>query len=104
MPVVKRIVRGVQDIKTISGRADKGSIPYKAYMKLSVLEMEKYRRGKEKTSALTRVANIDKRFQDIEREREEILKNLDIQEGQGPANAKTSVAPKTSTGIFKIRY
>jgi len=104
MPVAKRIIRGVQDIKTISGRVDKDSIPYKAYMKLSVLEMEKYRRDKEKASALKRVANIDKRFQDIEREREEILKNLGFPDGRGPARATSTMAPKTSTGTFKIRY
>jgi hypothetical protein len=103
MPV-KRILRGVQDIKTISGRVDKGSVPYKAYMKLSVLEMEKYRRGKEKSSALTRVAHIDQRFQDIERERDEILKNMEIQERGVPARRISSVAPKTNTGTFKIRY
>ena len=53
----KRIMRGVQDIRTLSGRADEGTIPYKAYMKLSILEMEKFRRGKEKQSALEKVAS-----------------------------------------------
>ena len=35
MPVTRGIVRGIQDIKTISGRAEKG-MTYKAYMRLSV--------------------------------------------------------------------
>ena len=104
MSVVKRTFRGIQDIKTISGRVDKGSIPYKAYMRLSILEMEKYRRDKEKTSALTRVANINKRFEDIEREREEIFTNLEIQKRCNLASEKTSGAPKAGTGTFKIRY
>lgn len=104
MPVTKGIVRGIQDIKTISGRAEKG-ITYKAYMRLSVLEMEKHRRGKERSSALARVDNIDSRFQDIEKEKTEILQTLGDQgfvktSGQG----KPSMAPKSSTGAFKIRY
>jgi len=70
--MTKRIMKGVQDIRTLSGRVDEGTIPYKAYMKLSILEMEKFRRGKEKQSALERVRNIDQRFQDIEAARQEL--------------------------------
>ena len=35
--MTKRIMRGVQDIRTISGRVNESTIPYKAYMKLSIL-------------------------------------------------------------------
>ena len=74
-------------------------------MRLSVLEMEKHRRGKERSSALARVANIDSRFQDIEKEKMEILQTLgdqgfDKTSGKG----RPFVAPKSSTGAFKIRY
>jgi len=104
---MKRIMKGLQDIKTISGRGDDASIPYKAYMKLSALEMEKYRREKEKQSALEKVRNIDRRFQDIEAERQEIISSLEalgthrqpIFELGGP-----KAAPRTTTGSFKIRY
>lgn len=106
--MTKRIMRGIQDIRTISGRVDERSIPYKAYMKLSILEMEKYRRGKEKTSALERVRHIDQRFKDIEAEREEIIAAL---EAQGIRRRRLPVlpespaaAPRTTTGPFKIRY
>ena len=76
--MTKRIMRGVQDIKTHSGRADEGAIPYKAYMKLSILEMEKFRRGKERQNALEKIAQIDQRFRDIEAERQEIIGSLEI--------------------------
>ena len=104
MPVTKRVARGIQDIKTISGRSEKG-MTYKAYMWLSVLEMEKHRRGKERSSALARVANIDARFQDIEKEKTEILQTLGDQ-GFAKAHGKvrSSAAPRSSTGAFKIRY
>ena len=106
---MKRIMRGVQDIKTLSGRADEGTIPYKAYMKLSILEMEKFRRGKEKKSALERVHHIDQRFRDIEAERQKIMTALEAkgirrQRLPGLEELPTTEAPRTTTGPFKIRY
>jgi len=106
---MKRIMRGVQDIKTLSGRADEGTIPYKAYMKLSILEMEKFRRGKEKQSALERVHHIDQRFRDIEAERQKIMTALEAkgirrQRLPGLEELPTTEAPRTTTGPFKIRY
>ncbi|MEI8355807.1 MAG: hypothetical protein WCG31_06940 [Deltaproteobacteria bacterium] len=107
--MTKKILRGVQDIKTLSGRADEGSIPYKAYMKLSILEMEKFRRGKEKQSALERVQHIDQRFREIEAQRQEIVNSLGgkgITRNSLPGidKPRTTVAPRTTTGAFKIRY
>ena len=105
----KRIMKGVQDIKTLSGRSDEGTIPYKAYMKLSILEMEKFRRGKEKQSALERVHHIDQRFRDIEGERQKIMTALEakgIRRQRLPDLEKLppTAAPRTTTGPFKIRY
>ena len=107
--MTKRIMRGVQDIKTRSGSADEGAIPYKAYMKLSILEMEKFRRGKEKTSALERVHHIDQRFRDIEAERQKIITALEakgIRRRRLPGHEErpTTAAPRTMTGPFKIKY
>ena len=59
MPIPKKNMRGLQDIRTLSGNVDQTVIPYKAYMRLSCLEMEKFRRGKERESAMHRVNNID---------------------------------------------
>lgn len=104
MPPANRIARGIQDIKTLSGRSEKG-MTYKAYMRLSVLEMEKHRRGKEKSSALARVANIEARFCDIEKEKAEILQTLGDQGfATAPGKGKPATAPKSSTGAFRIRY
>jgi hypothetical protein len=105
--MTKRIMKGVQDIRTLSGRVDEGTIPYKAYMKLSILEMEKFRRGKEKQSALERVRNIDQRFQDIEAARQEIIRVLEAQgipQRRLPVVEGPAAAPRTTTGPFKIRY
>jgi len=107
--MTKRIMRGVQDIRTRSGSADEGAIPYKAYMKLSILEMEKFRRGKEKQSALERVHHIDQRFRDIEAERQKIITALETKEIRrqrlpGIEELPTTAAPRTTTGPFKIKY
>jgi hypothetical protein len=107
--MTKRIMKGVQDIRTLSGRSDEGTIPYKAYMKLSILEMEKFRRGKEKQSALERVHHIDQRFLDIEGERQKILTSLEskgVRRRQltGQEKPLATAAPRTTTGPFKIRY
>ena len=109
--MTKRIMRGVQDIRTLSGRVDEGTIPYKAYMKLSILEMEKFRRGKEKQSALERVRKIDQRFQEIEAARQEIFSAMEAKGVRrpvptGPASVPEGPAgaPRTTTGPFKIRY
>ena len=107
--MTKRIMKGVQDIRTLSGRADEDSLPYKAYMKLSILEMEKFRRGKEKQSALERVKKIDQRFQDIEAARQEIFSALEAKGVRRPVPAsrgteRQTEAPRSTTGPFKIRY
>lgn len=107
--MTKRIMRGVQDIRTLSGSVDEGTIPYKAYMKISILEMEKFRRGKERQSALERVRRIDQRFLDIEAARQEIFSAMEAQGirrpvpgPRGPEEPKA--APRSTTGPFKIRY
>lgn len=107
--MTKRILRGVQDIRTRSGSADEDAIPYKAYMKLSILEMEKFRRGKEKQSALNKVDHIDQRFRDIEVERQEIMtaletKGIRCRRMPGLEELPLKAAPRTTTGPFKIKY
>jgi len=79
MVIPKRTIpiRGLTDIRTLSGSVDQAAIPYRAYMKISCLEMEKLRRGKERESAEHRMKNIDARFQEIEAEKAALLQALD---------------------------
>ncbi len=105
MTVNKRILRGIQDIRTLSGKVDQKDGVFKAYMKLSCLEMEKYRRGKERESAMRRVDNIDARFHDIETEKDAILKMLKTHQGAGPERiGNRDPAPIKSAGKIKLRY
>ena len=48
---LQKNIRGMQDIRTHNGMDNQVYQPYKAYMKISCLEMEKARLGKEKEKA-----------------------------------------------------
>jgi len=108
MPEIKRIVRRLQNIKTLTGRVEDFATPYKAYMKLSILEMEKFRRNKEKESALARLRTIDRRFEEIEKDMQQTLKAMDAREVVPAHRIKrpTSSAsePCQDSGSFRIRY
>ena len=107
MAIPKRNIRGLQDIRTLSGSVDQLSEPYKAFMRISCLEMEKLRRGKEKESALNRLNNIDERFQEIEVEKDVLLQTLGHQINGNQSEAK-SLEPKPENRQgkegFKITY
>ena len=99
--------RGLNQIRTLSGRADQLSLPYRSYMQISCLEMERARRNKERKSASQRIALIDARIEEIEKTEQELLQAV-AAAGQG-APARLSglgpePAPRRSTGGFKIRY
>jgi len=109
MPSPKKPIRGLQNIRTRSGTSDQVSEPYKAFLRIGALEMEKSRRGKEKECAVIRVRNIDARFQEIEAEKAELLEGLGAIERTHarPGNTTERPAPSPSArqkGGFKISY
>ena len=97
----------MRDIHTISGRVDRIASPYMAYMQITCLEMEKARKGREKTSALQRVENINERLRTIETEKAALLRAL-AERGAAPVssppNVETRPAPSRSWKGFKLRY
>lgn len=106
MTTFKRNIRGLQDIQTHSGRSEEGFLPHKAYMRISCLEMEKARRGKERESAAHRIKNIDARFEDIEAEKAELLNQIEQMDLANSMGASTGEANGSSSGKkgIKIRY
>ena len=89
--------RGLQDIRTYSGRVGQTFLPHKAHMKLACLEMEKVRREKEKESAMHRVKDINARTREIEQEKSALLQRIGLPEGtQAPAGAEKKVRPAQS--------
>lgn len=102
-------LRGLRDIHTRSGRVDRVGVPYMAYMKISSLEMERARRETEKSSAQTRIRNIDTRLAEIEAEKDATLKCLgERKPGVDPKRSKrketSAQAPRQDDKGFKISY
>ncbi len=99
----------MQNIRTGSGTSDQVSEPYKAFLRIGALEMEKSRRGKEKECAVIRVQNIDARFREIEAEKTELLEGLGTIKRSNARPGNTTERPSPSPpahdkGGFKISY
>jgi hypothetical protein len=107
----QRIIRGVKDIRTRSGSPDQVLVPYKAYMVITALEMEKFRRETERKNLTVRLESINNRLRTIEAEKTALIRRL----GKGSAgkaikrSIKSSLSAKESTpngraGGFKYQY
>lgn len=126
MAIPKSILRGVEHIRTHSGNADPAYRPYKAYLRIACLEMERARRGKERDASTFRVNTIDARAQEIDAEKDRLLKEIG-ERAPDPVPvvvAKKVAQPETPTpivaepakkieaeaqrqqlpGAFKVRY
>jgi len=99
--------KGLTNIRTLSGRVDQLSLPYRSYMQITCLEMEKARRGMERKSASERVALIDARLVQIEKAKQELLQAV-ADSGQGAPvrlpGLELRPVPRRSTRGFKVRY
>jgi hypothetical protein len=82
MPPPKRIIRGVKDIRTHSGTPDQVIVPYKAYMAITALEMEKFRRQTERDNLVLRLNNVIARLRTVESEKAALLRRLGKQAAQ----------------------
>lgn len=80
-------VRGLKSMRIPSGRIDKNAVPYRTYMKLCCLEMERFRRGKERERSLLLVGEIDRRFREIEDEKAKLLQMMESCGKGGPSMA-----------------
>ena len=108
MPVAKRDLRSLRDIKTLSGRATEAAQPHRAYMLLACLEMERERRVLERKNAVRRLASIDARLQAIEAEQATIRSGLgSAADAPHPAAGGGTAAPggaRRKKCPFKIKY
>lgn len=98
--------RTVKDIHTNSGRVDQISQPYRVFMRISALEMEKARRGMERKSAMERIHQIDERFREIGSEKKVLLEALSAQDQKilmEPGSEPEEEPRQIPTG-FQIRY
>jgi hypothetical protein len=99
--------KGVNQIRSLSGRVDQLSLPYRTYMQITCLEMEKARRGMERKSASQRIAQVDARLEQIEKAKQELLQAVTPAGQRVPGRLPgldVRPAPRRSAGGFKIRY
>lgn len=71
------IRRGLGDIRTLAGRVNQTFSPYRAYMQITCLEMEKSRRLEEHRAASERIAALDARLHDIEQQKQVLEDSLE---------------------------
>jgi hypothetical protein len=96
--------RGVRDIRTHSRAPGETLQPHKGYMRIAALELEVFRRGQERQSAMSRVQSIDQRFREIETEQALILKGIKTRKaGEDPRRALDAPSESPRAG-FKLRY
>lgn len=99
-------IRGLQDIRTVAGRVDQTFKPYKAFLRISCLELEAARMNKERDSILQRLQSIEARLQEMEAEKCRLLESV----GRPPANnrrSQTAEAGEPDAGgsaEFRLRY
>ena len=107
-PKRKRTLRGVQNIRTLSGRADEKFRPHKVFLKIACLEMERERRGHERRSAAERVEVIEERFREIDAEKRELMAELAAQKPEKrpgePAGEPAPGKPPRDGSGFKFKY
>ena len=108
MSVTKRNLRGLRDIRTLSGQTDETSFSHRAHMKLACLEMEKARRNIERKSAIQRLQSIDARVQDIEAQEAAVRKSMASRAENSAGAAFDSGKPPAQTRgrkpQFKVKY
>lgn len=99
--------RGLRELRTLSGRVDQLCLPYRAYMQITCLEMEKARRRNERKSASQRIADIDGRLKEIEAEKARLLQAVEGRGNGQPVRDRgfeVKPTPRRSTGGFRLRY
>jgi hypothetical protein len=75
MPVRVLPSRGLADLRTLAGLADRQPPSYKAYLRVSFLELERARHGQEIATARRRLAFLVARCREIDAEKSAILAN-----------------------------
>ena len=97
--------RGLQEIRTMSGRISDEDNPQRKYLTLAMLALEKARRGKEKQSANQRAANIDQRLAEITVEQAELFAAAKTElDTSIQAKQRSQAADSQSARGFKLSY
>jgi len=94
--------RGLGNLRTWGERGKARMPPYKAYLRISFLELERARHDQEAAAAQQRLATIAARGRDIEAEKQTILAGLS--ETPPRPGAAELALPARGRGQFKHTY
>ena len=111
MPPPNQIIRGLKEIRTRSGAPEQVIVPYKAYMAITALEMEKFRRQTERDNLMLRLNNVNARLRMVEAEKAALLLRLRKEAGEKPwrrprksSRPTRSCAAEGQAGGFRFQY
>lgn len=102
MAISTRPPRTISDIKTHSGRGSGDHQTYRDYFQVGALELERWRRIREREAASSRIASIDSRIADIDKEKEMLLAAAACTSIDDNGKSK-STEKKKSSGL-RIKY
>ncbi len=92
--------RGLNDLRTLTGRTDKSIPAHKAYLRMSFLELERARRSMELRAATDRSDAIHARFREIDKEIAEITTQLN---GTAPPAQAVTAERKSPIGMRQAK-
>lgn len=102
---------GLDMVRTLAGRGGQsGHLPYRVYMKLASLELQRHRHLSERENALRRIEILERQIRAIEAEQDVVLKGVsqkagvDAKDLSGVAPRLDQDVPSTGSGGFKFRY
>lgn len=105
MPVRVLPSRGLADLRTLAGLADRKTPAHKAYLRVSFLELERARHGQEIATARRRLAFLVARCHEIDTEKNEILAGAELAPPPEPAQAPTGGRPdQPGKRGFRLAY
>jgi hypothetical protein len=101
--VPKKPVRGLRNIRTLSGRVDRSDSSYRLYVKLGALGREKVRLAGERESTVRRLGEIDQRLQGIAREESLLLGSVVDGEGRDVSEEEVPPVPPAAAPVQEER-
>ncbi|GAB6047313.1 hypothetical protein JCM19379_11370 [Methyloparacoccus murrellii] len=94
--------KSLSDIKTHSGRVSRGDQSYRDYFQAGALELEKWRREREREASLRRLSVINDRIAQINHEKSILLGGV-LAEDLRKSETGSSLVEKPPRGV-RIKY
>ncbi len=104
MAISTRPPRTISDIKTHSGRGSGDHPIYRDYFQVGALELERWRRTREREAASSRIAGIDSRIADIDKEKEVLLAGAAAACATIDNNGNSKPTEKKKPSGLRIKY